>query len=107
MKTVQLAEDLIAGFELVEGKNTDEKLAHLIRANILLRLKECEEALFRYEAKYGMEFDSFTKAWEQGEIEDKHSHQVERDYMEWEGFSLEKRKLFKALRNITLTAANI
>lgn len=99
MKTVQLAENLLTGLELVEGKDIDEKLANLIQANILLRLKECEETLFRYESKYGMEFDSFSQAWDRGEIGGKYSHEVERDYMEWEGFALEKRKLFKALRN--------
>lgn len=102
MRTVQLAEDVLAGLELVEGKDIEEKLSHLIRANILLRLKECDEVLFRYESKYGMEFASFTQAWDQGEIRYKHSHEVERDFMEWEGFSLEKRKLFKALRDIKL-----
>lgn len=97
-----MAEDLLAGLEFAEGKDVEEKISHLIRANILLRLKECEEALFRYESKYGMEFDTFTQAWDQGEIENRYSHEVERDFMEWEGFNLEKRKLFQALRDIRL-----
>ena len=60
---------------------------------MLLRLKECEESLFQFESRYGMDFESFTKAWDEDEISEKHSHEVERDYMEWEGFHGEKRKL--------------
>jgi hypothetical protein len=102
MGMVQLAEDLLASLELVEGKDIEEKVSRLIRANILLRLKECEEALFRFESKYAMEYDSFTHAWDEGEIAGKHSHEVERDFMEWEGFSLERRKLLRALRDLRL-----
>ena len=58
----------------------------------VLHLKECEEYLFRYESKYGMDFPTFVELWEQGEIPNKRSHEVERDFMEWEGFVMERSK---------------
>jgi len=102
MGMVHLAEDLLASLNLVKGNDIEEKVSRLIEAHILLQLKECEEALFRFESKYGMEFETFTPAWEAGEIRDKHSHEVERDFMEWEGFNMERRTLLKALRNLRL-----
>lgn len=100
MRAVNLAEDLLDDLKIVQGKNIQEKISHLIENNIMLQLKECEEFLFKFESKYGMDFESFAKAWEAGEIEGRHSHEVERDFMEWEGFSLERRKLLAALRDV-------
>jgi hypothetical protein len=102
MGTIDLAQELVDSLSLVEGKDIDEKIAYLIETNILLRLKECDEYLFRFESKYGMEFENFAQAWDRGEIGNRHSHQVERDFMEWEGFSLERRKLLQSLRSIRM-----
>lgn len=67
-----------------------------------MRLKECEELIFTFEARYGMDFNDFKKAWEDGKIKNKHSHQVEKDFMEWEGFESERIKWLNALRDMKL-----
>ena len=102
MGTINLAEDLMESLGLVQGKDIEEKISHLIETNILLQLRECEEHLFRFESRYGMAFEGFAQAWEAGEIEGKHSHGVERDFMEWEGFDLERSKLLRSLRELRL-----
>jgi hypothetical protein len=102
MKTVNIAEDLLEGLDFVQGKSIQEKIFQLVVNNVLLRLKECEESLFQFESKYGMDFESFSRAWDEGEIAEKHSHEVERDYMEWEGFHGERRKLLKVLRTMRM-----
>ena len=98
MGTVDIAEDLLEGLDFVQGKSIQEKIFNLVVNNVLLRVKECEEYLFRFESKYGMDFESFVRAWDEGEIPERHSHEVERDFMEWEGFYGERRKLFRTLK---------
>jgi len=98
MGTINIAEDLLEGLDFVQGKSIQEKIFHLVVNNVLLRLKECEENFFRFESKYGMDFESFARAWDEGEIPEKHSHEVERDFMEWEGFHGERLKLLKTLK---------
>jgi hypothetical protein len=52
----------------------------------LLRLKLVETRGRRrdFEQRYGMDFDSFKQAWNEGRIADRYSYQVECDYREWE-----------------------
>lgn len=102
MKTINIAEDLLDGLDFVQGNNAQEKIFHLIVNNVLLRLKECEESLFQFESRYGMDFEIFSKAWDEDEIPEKHSHEVERDYMEWEGFHGERLKLLRTLRTMRM-----
>ena len=102
MEKISIAEDLLEGLDFVQGKNVQEKIFHLIVNNVLLRLKECEESLFQFESRYGMDFESFARAWDDDEIPEKHSHGIERDYMEWEGFHGERRKLLRTLRTMRM-----
>ncbi len=100
MKTINLSEEMYDKLNIVEGKEIGEKISHLLEANALMRLKECEEQIFRFEARYGMDYKGFKTAWEKGDIKNKRSHQVERDFMEWEGFELERKKWLKTLKDI-------
>lgn len=100
MKTITVSESLIEKLNIVKGSKFDEKIFNLLETNALMRLKECEELIFGFESKYGMDFESFSKAWKKGSITDKHSHAVERDYMEWEGFEAERKKWLKTLRTV-------
>ncbi|MEK6656745.1 MAG: hypothetical protein AABY79_03675 [Nitrospirota bacterium] len=99
MKTISLSEELLDKLEIVEGKKLDEKINNLLETNTLMRLKECEDKIFEFESKYGMDFEGFKKAWKAKSIKEKHSHEVERDFMEWEGFEAERKKWLIALRN--------
>ncbi len=83
--------------EIIEGK-----IYNLLKTNALLKLKECEEKIFEFESKYFMDIDSFKKAWEKDDIKDKYSHEVERDYMEWEGFEYERKKWLKILQEVNV-----
>lgn len=97
MKNIGLSEELIDKLKIVEGGEFGEKILNLLETNALMKLKECEEQIFVFESKYGMEFENFKKAWEKGVIKGKHSHEVERDFMEWEGFESERKKWLKTL----------
>ena len=100
MKTISLTDNMEDSLDLVPGKDLQEKFSRLLENTLVLNLRECEDYLFKYEAKYGMDFSRFAELWGQGEIPDKHSHEIERDYMEWEGFVMERSSLLKALRNM-------
>lgn len=100
MKTISLPEEVLSKLKIVEGNNIDEKIFNLLETNALMRLKECEERIFEFESRYGMDFEMFKKQWENGAIKDKHSHRVERDFMEWEGFEFERKRWLKILRDI-------
>lgn len=100
MKTIGLSEEILDKLKIIEGEEFDKKISNLLETNALMRLKECEEKLFDFEAKYGMDFEMFRKQWENEAIKDKHSHRVERDFMEWEGFESERKKWLKFLRDI-------
>ncbi|GAX61212.1 anti-anti-sigma regulatory factor [Candidatus Scalindua japonica] len=100
MKAINLSEKVYDKLKIIEGKEIDEKIFHLLETNALLRLKECEEQIFRFEARYGMDYKDFKTAWEKGAIKRKRSHPVERDFMEWEGFESERKKWLNTLKEI-------
>ncbi|BCB96535.1 hypothetical protein JZK55_14570 [Dissulfurispira thermophila] len=100
MKTISLSEEILDKLKIIEGKEIDEKIFNLLETNALMRLKECEERIFEFESRHGLDFEMFRKQWENEAIKDKHSHRVERDFMEWEGFEFERKKWLKFLRDI-------
>jgi hypothetical protein len=84
--------------DFVPGPDLSAKLESLTRASLKHLLIACNETLSRFEAKYGLTFTEFTQAWKTGTIPGKHSHEVERDFMEWEARQQEKDDLLVALR---------
>jgi hypothetical protein len=49
-----------------------------------------------------MTFKDFKIEWSKGKIAKKHSHEIERDYMEWEGFEEEKKHWLSTIRKIRI-----
>ena len=64
---------------------------------IYLKLKEAEELRKQFEERYQMEFEAFKRAWNDGQIPNKHSYEVERDYWEWEASVTDEKRLRKTL----------
>lgn len=58
-----------------------------------LRLQAIELQKHAFEEKYGMDFFSFREAWHAGEIPDRYSYEVEKDYWEWEGLLTDEKEL--------------
>lgn len=103
MKTVAVSEKLFDKLSIISGKEFDEKLSSLLETNALMKLKECEDKIFEFEAIYGMDFEGFSDAWKQGSLQHKHSHKVERAFMEWEGFESERKKWLQFLHDMRLS----
>jgi len=92
MQTLAISRDVLDLIEYVKGETIKDKLIGLVSADLAGRLRECEREIGDFELKYRMTFAEFAAAWESDEIPNKWSHQVERDYMVWEGLEAEKRR---------------
>lgn len=84
MKVIRVPESLDEILSYLDGDSLDEKLVQLVASDLTRRLQVCSDRIVAFEAKYGMEFADFARAWEVGEIPSPSSHQSEADYMEWE-----------------------
>lgn len=102
MQTVSLSDKLIRVLEdFTPGVNLEAKLENLTRENLEHQIRECNEALSRFEAKYGRTFADFAQSWQEDKVPNKHSREVERDFMEWEARHLEKEDLLAAVREFS------
>jgi len=99
-KILRLPESVQEILELVEGKNLDEKLVQLIRNDLKRRLHLCSERIMEFEAKYGMQFKEFAARWKVDKIPNRYSHEIERDYIEWESLVDEHEILLLQLRKL-------
>ena len=95
-----MPESLQEILEFVEGKNLDDKLIQLIRNDLKRRLHLCFERIMEFEAKYGMQFEEFAANWKANKIPNRHSHEIERDYMEWESLIDEHSMLLSQLTKL-------
>ena len=100
MPILDLSKEILEFFDYIEGDTPGKKIIKLIRSDLARRLRECEEEIYKFEIKYGSTFREFADAWERGEIENKYSHWVERDYMVWEGLDAEKKKWLELLKKL-------
>ncbi len=70
-------------------------MSRLSRNMINSRLAEVRQQRQFFEEKYQMDFASFKKAWEEGQIADKYTYEVERDYWLWEATITDEATLKK------------
>jgi hypothetical protein len=98
LTTLQLSGAVEEMLERVEGGTPELKLLSLIRSDLENRLRCCLDRLCGFERKHGMSFGEFKDAWANDRLEHKHSHEIERDYMEWESLDDEHAMLLAELR---------
>ncbi len=103
MLPVTLSKDMEKVLNFMPGKRTEDKIINLIIDSLSFKLRECEEKIVELEVKYGMTFEEFKESWNTEKIADKYSHRVERDYMEWEGFQMEKKRWLSALKDFKVS----
>ena len=103
MVPVNLSKEIIKMLQSIEGDTTEQKVINLVSGNVAMKVRECDEAIAKFEAKYGLVFADFKSAWEKGKIAGKYSHEVESDYSEWEAFEDEKRHWLSTSRKIKLS----
>lgn len=62
----------------------DIALSLALKDLVRLRLDETQARIKEFENKYGMTFSEFQAAWENGQIKEPYSYEVEQDDFEWE-----------------------
>ncbi len=87
---------------LVESFGQDaikEKINTFLVSAIETQLEKYTGEILKFEKKYGTSFIEFEKLWDEGKIENKHSYEIESDFMDWEMMVMEKKDLLIALSN--------
>lgn len=102
MGTVLLDEKLVERLQSFSGKTVQAKIMYLARETIASKLKDCNQRISDYEFRYGKSFADFDAAWDQDEIRNKHSYQVESDFIEWEALEMEKQHWLSLIRELSL-----
>ena len=69
-----------------------------------LRLREVADQLGRFEACYGRAFEQFAADWNAGRVADRFAHRIERDFIEWEALTMERRELLDLIRELAAPA---
>jgi len=98
MTTISIDKKTKKMLEAFSGRDYKEKFDNMIRESIRAKIKECNELIANFEAKYRVEFEEFEKLWNEGKIEDKHAHEIEKDFIEWEALEMEKDEWLRFLR---------
>ncbi|MGB9683212.1 MAG: hypothetical protein ACPL1I_09560 [bacterium] len=100
MNIIGLSEDVLEILDIIQGGTYEEKIKILAIEKVKLNLEECNREILKYESKYGMTFNEFRDLWDKGEIENKYSHEVETDYIEWEALEMEKKHWLSILKKL-------
>lgn len=66
-----------------------------------MRLRDIVDQVGTFEATYGRTFEEFAADWNAGRVDDRFSHRVERDFMEWEALTMERQEILGLIRELT------
>lgn len=74
-----------------------KRVAHILLAGIESSLEKYTREILGFEEKYGDSFNEFEKKWDADQINDKHSYELESDFIDWEMLEMEKKGLLLTL----------
>jgi hypothetical protein len=86
--------------DLTQEPRVEVALPLAIKDWVRLKLKETREQRALFESRYETDFAAFQQAWQNEQIADKHSYDVEHDYWEWEAIVSEEEQLQKILASL-------
>lgn len=84
----------------VGKEHLGERLGELLLASIEGMLEDYTKKILSFEEKYGVAFSTFEGLWDSGAYADKHSYDMESDYVDWEMMEMEKKELLTTLVNL-------
>ena len=76
------------------------ELNEILFSGIESRLDKYNREIVEFEEKYGIPFKKFESMWETNRIKNRHSYEIESDFIDWEMLEMEKKDLLKALSQI-------
>ena len=71
--------------ELTDDPRPEVALGLVLKDALEFRLGKVQGGISKFRDKYEVAFSTFRKRWLAGEIPDRHSYPVEKDFWEWEG----------------------
>lgn len=77
-----------------------EKIDDILLSAIENRLEQYTREILKFEEKYGVAFSEFEKMWDSGKIKDRHGHETESDFIDWEMLEMEKKELLLVLSKL-------
>ena len=81
-----------------------EKLKREVRTIFIFAfeamLEKYNRKILFFEEKYGMSFEKFETLWDENKIANKHSYEIESDFIDWEMLQMEKRELLNLIRKL-------
>jgi hypothetical protein len=77
-----------------------EKINSFLLSAMEAQLEKYSREILKFEKKYGRTFNEFERMWDEGEIEEKHSNEVEGDFMDWEMMEMEKKEFLTILARV-------
>jgi len=101
MEAVLLDEKLVERLQSFSGETMEDKIIYLARETVAAKLKECNERISDYEFRYGVSFQDFSAAWDRDAIPNRHSYQVESDFIEWKALEMEKQHWPSLIRELS------
>jgi hypothetical protein len=79
--------------DLTGETRIDTALTMIMRAYARQQMAKLEDELQRFERKYGMSFEAYSRIWNTEEREDHYTFDAENDYLMWEGAVTRHKRL--------------
>ena len=80
--------------------NLEKVIEDLLLEALESKVERYGREILKLEQKYGMPFNEFDKSWIAGQIEERHSYEVESDFIDWEMLEMEKKELIVTLATL-------
>jgi hypothetical protein len=87
--------------DLTQQPRVEVALPLAIKDWVRLKLAEADASQQAFEKRYGMDFSTFQRAWQEDRIPDRHAYEVESDYWEWEVAVTDQQRLLDMLDSLS------
>jgi len=88
---IELSPKVRPVLDSMSGETPEQKIAHLLLAQVRQYLEACEQERLGLEIKYGLEYSDFEQKLEAGELGDEFGYDLEMDAMRWNDLIAEKK----------------
>lgn len=78
----------------------DGSFKGFVKEALVLRLQETSKKIAVFEGKYNKGFFEFKRAWLRAKPKQKHSYDMESDYIDWEALEEYKRDLMRVIHSL-------
>ena len=76
METVTIENRFVRILNLFEGVTMEERMRNSFKEALMSKLRARNNEITALEAKYGMSFSEFQRAWDKDKVADKNSYEV-------------------------------